>query len=121
MNHIFEILIGIISGAISGLGMGGGTVLIMLMSYFFDYTQQMLQSINLLYYIPTTLVAGLVYAKNKYIDYKVGVVVIITALIGAYIGSKIAVNIDNNLLRKFFATYLVAIGIIFLLKKPQKA
>ena len=109
------------SGTVSGLGMGGGTVLIMLMSYFFDYSQQLLQSINLLYFIPTNLVAGIVYAKNKYVDYKVGVFVIITAIIGAYVGSKIAVNIDTNLLRKIFATYLVAVGIIFLLKKPQKA
>jgi len=121
VRWIFEIIIGMLSGVISGLGMGGGTVLIMLMSYFFDYPQQMLQSINLLYYIPTTLVAGFVYAKKKYIDYKVGFFIIITALIGAYIGSKIAINIDTNLLRKIFATYLVATGIIFLLKKPQKA
>ena len=121
MNYIFEILIGMISGIFSGLGMGGGTVLIMLMSYFFDYPQQMFQTINLLYFIPTTLIAGFVYAKKKYIDYKVGTFVILTALIGAYVGSKIAVNIDTNLLRKIFATYLVATGIIFLLKKPQKA
>lgn len=114
-------LIGVLSGAISGLGLGGGTILIMIMSYFFDYSQQMMQAINLLYFIPTTLAAGFVYAKKKYINYKVGFFIIITALIGAYVGSKIAVNIDTNLLRRIFATYLVAVGIIFLLKKPQKA
>ena len=114
-------MIGVLSGAISGLGMGGGAVLIMLMSYFFDYSQHVLQSINLLYFIPTNLVSGIVYAKNKYVDYKVGFFIIVTALIGAFIGSKIAVNIDTNLLRRIFAIYLVAVGIFFLFKKPEKA
>ena len=100
--------------------MGGGTVLIMLMSYVFDYSQQMLQTINLLYYIPTTVVAGIIYAKRKYIDYNTGIFVIMIAMVGAFLGAKLATMLDPVKLRKIFAMYLMIIGSVFLFKKPKK-
>ena len=44
-------LIGLVSGIISGMGIGGGTILIPALSIFFDYEQHTAQNFNLIYFI----------------------------------------------------------------------
>jgi len=52
-----EILIGIVSGIIGGLGMGGGTVLILLLSLFLDIEQHIAQATNIVFFVPTAISA----------------------------------------------------------------
>ena len=60
-----EILIGIVSGIISGAGMGGGTILIFLLSFVMGVEQHIAQATNLIFFIPTSIVAIIVNLKNK--------------------------------------------------------
>ena len=52
-----EILIGIVSGIVSGAGMGGGTILIFLLSFVMGVEQHIAQATNLIFFIPTSIVA----------------------------------------------------------------
>lgn len=54
-----EILIGILSGTISGTGMGGGTILIFLLTFFCGLEQHVAQATNLIFFIPTSIVVVL--------------------------------------------------------------
>ena len=63
-----EVLIGIISGTISGTGMGGGTILIFLLTVLCRLEQHIAQATNLIFFIPTSIVAIIVNIKNKNID-----------------------------------------------------
>ena len=65
-----EVLIGIISGTISGTGMGGGTILIFLLTVLCGIEQHIAQATNLIFFIPTSIVAIIVNIKNKNIDLK---------------------------------------------------
>ena len=47
-----EILIGVISGIFSGIGMGGGIVLIFLLDVFSELEQHVAQATNLIYFVP---------------------------------------------------------------------
>ena len=65
---MFEIVIGVISGIVSGTGMGGGTILIFLLTFFCGIEQHIAQASNLVFFIPTSLVAIYMNLKNKMID-----------------------------------------------------
>ena len=65
-----EILIGLVSGIVSGTGMGGGTILIFLLSFLMGMEQHVAQATNLIFFIPTSIVAIIVNFKNKNIDTK---------------------------------------------------
>ena len=57
-------LIGFLSGIISGMGIGGGTILIPALLFLTDITQQQAQGINLIYFIPTALTALMTHQKQ---------------------------------------------------------
>ena len=68
-----EIIIGLISGIVGGLGMGGGTVLILLLSMFANIEQHIAQGTNVIFFVPTAIAAIFVFIKNKNIKFKVGI------------------------------------------------
>lgn len=106
-----EILIGIVSGIVSGAGMGGGTILIFLLSFVMGVEQHIAQATNLIFFIPTSIVAIIVNLKNKNIDLKLATIISICGILGATIGANIAINIDVGLLKKFFGIFLAIVAI----------
>lgn len=108
---MLEVLVGVISGIVSGTGMGGGTILIMVLSIFMGTKQHVAQATNIVFFIPTSIVAIIVSIKQKMIDFKVGIIIIITGVIGAAIGAKMAQIIDSQNLKKYFGIFLGIIAI----------
>lgn len=108
---MLEILIGLISGVISGTGMGGGTVLILLLSIFVGLDQHVAQATNLVFFIPTAIAAIFISLKKKKVDLKVGIIIIITGIAGASIGAIISSKMNVDLLRKIFGIFLLLIAI----------
>ena len=108
---MIEVLIGLISGIISGTGMGGGTILILLLSIFMGLDQHVAQATNLVFFVPTAIAAIFISLKKKIIDLRAGVVVIIVGVVGATIGAIIPSKMNVNLLKKFFGIFLLIIAI----------
>ena len=108
---MIEVLIGLISGIISGTGMGGGTILILLLSIFMGLDQHVAQATNLVFFVPTAIAAIFISLKKKIIDLRAGVVVIIVGVVGATIGAIISSKMNVNLLKKFFVIFLLIIAI----------
>ena len=106
-----EIFIGIISGVFSGIGMGGGTILIFLLNTFAGLEQHISQATNLIYFVPTAVSAIIVNYRDKNIDTKLAIFISICGIIGAVIGAMISINMDVNRLRKIFGIFLVIIAI----------
>lgn len=117
-----EILIGLSSGIFSGIGMGGGTVLIFLLTTFSGLEQHVAQATNLIYFVPTAISAIIVNYRNKNIDVKLAKSISIYGAIGAFIGAIIAINIDVKILKKLFGIFLAFIAIheIYTLIKEYK-
>ena len=90
---MYEIIIGIISGIVSGMGMGGGTILILALSTFFGINQHVAQATNLVFFIPTSLVAIFVSLRTELIEWKTGNIIMIFGIVGAIIRSE---NIISN-------------------------
>lgn len=119
---MIEVLIGMFSGIFSGVGMGGGTILIFLLTAFAGLEQHIAQATNLIYFIPTAISAIIVNYKDKNIDTKLAIFISAFGIIGAIIGAKISVNTDVQILRKLFGIFLAIIAIheIYTLFKEYK-
>ena len=106
-----EIFIGLIAGIIGGLGMGGGTVLILLLTIFFSVEQNIAQGSNVVFFIPTAIAAILIFIKNKKIKFKLAIPICLWGLVGAFIGASISTKLEINILRKCFGVFLIIIAI----------
>ena len=117
-----EILIGAFSGIFSGIGMGGGTVLIFLLSTFLSLEQHIAQATNLIYFVPTAISAIIVNYRDKNIDIPLAKLISIFGIIGATIGAIISVNTDVIKLRKIYGIFLAIIAVheIYTLIKEYK-
>ncbi len=108
---MIEILIGIVSGIISGTGMGGGTILIFLLVYVLGVDQHIAQATNLVFFIPTSIIAIIINLKNKNIAVQSAILISVFGILGAIIGANISIKIDVNILRKCFGIFLAIIAI----------
>ena len=106
-----EILIGTFSGIFSGIGMGGGTILIFLLTTFAGLEQHIAQATNLIYFVPTAISAIIVNYRDKNIDTRLAKYISIYGIIGAIIGALISINLDVQKLRKFYGIFLAIIAI----------
>ena len=70
MKIVFRILAGLTGGLVGGMGMGGGTLLIPILTIFLSFTQLQAQGINLIAFIPMSIIAIIVHAKNKLVKFK---------------------------------------------------
>lgn len=116
---IITIIAGFLSGTISGMGVGGGAVLIPALTFFLDVNQHVAQCTNLYYFIPTAIVALCVHIKNKNVAFKTALPLILFGIAGSIAGSYIAVNISTKILRKIFAVFLFSMGVTQLFTKKR--
>lgn len=108
---MIEIGIGLIAGIISGTGMGGGTILILLLTILLGKEQHMAQAANLVFFIPTAIAAIIINGKQKLVDWKLGSIIGVIGSIGAIFGALIASRIDSSRLKKYFGIFLAIIAI----------
>ena len=110
MTIFLLILFGFLAGIVGGMGMGGGTVLVPLLS-FIDLPQKTIQAINLVSFLPMCSVALIFHAKNKLVETKHVLWLIVPAIIFAVAGAFLADVASNEILRLCFAVFLIAVGI----------
>lgn len=106
-----EVLIGLVSGIVSGTGMGGGTVLILLLTIILGIEQHIAQATNLIFFIPTSIVAIITNWKHKLIDVKISIIISVCGIVGAVFGAIISSKTDVNDLRRYFGIFLAIIAI----------
>ena len=108
---MIEVFTGIISGIVSGLGMGGGTILILIFTIFLNIEQHIAQATNLIFFIPTAIIAIYINKNQKLLDMKTGMIIGISGIFGAVIGSIISNKLDSQNLKRYFGIFLVIITI----------
>ncbi len=104
-------MFGGIAGIVAATGMGGGTILILLLNLFGNIDQHMVQGINLVFFIPTSIVAIYMNIKHKVIDYKISKNLIFFGIIGAICGSLLSFKMNAQRLKKYFGIFLIMIAI----------
>lgn len=108
--NILLILFGFLSGILGGMGMGGGTLLIPLLT-FLDIPQQTIQAINLISFLPMAMVALFFHFKNGLVKSDNILWIVIPALLFAGIGAFLTKYVEGFFLKYSFGGLLLVLGI----------
>jgi uncharacterized protein len=107
------ILIGIAAGMLSGLmGVGGGIIIVPALVYLIGFSQKTAQGTSLgLIMLPVGILGVLQYYKQGHVDFRIVGVLAIGFLVGSYFGSKVALSISQETMKKIFACLMIVIAI----------
>jgi uncharacterized membrane protein YfcA len=109
------IVVGLLAGFFSGMfGVGGGVVMVPLMVFALGYTQYQAQGTSLaVLAVPVTFLAAYTYHTSGHapINFKYALIIAACFVLGGFLGTKVAVNINESLLKKVFSVLLVVIAI----------
>lgn len=118
LSFLIPVLVGTLTGIFSAFGIGGGSLLLIYLVNFTDFSQPMAQGINLLYFLPAALASLPSHRKNGYIETKILPFAIIGGLIFAFLAAMLSNTLPVETLRKSYGIFLLLIAIKELL--PQK-
>lgn len=104
-------IIGLVSGIIGGMGMGGGTLLIPFLTLFAGVEQHLAQSINLIAFVPMSLAALFIHSKNGLVEAKAAVPVALSALAFAVLASFGAEYAGERILKILFGAFLIILSV----------
>ncbi len=110
------LVIGLAAGMMSSMvGIGGGVVIVPSLVIIFAMSQKMAQGTSLAMLLPPIGVLAVInYYKAGYIDFKVAGVLCIAFIVGSYLGSKIALNLQESTLKRIFGVFLMALAVKYL-------
>lgn len=119
---IVLVLIGLVGGILSGaFGVGGGIVMVPMLTAFAGVDQRRASAISLLAILPTSIVGSLTYLAHGEVDVVAGVFIAVGAVVGSIIGSALLRRISLAVLRWLFVALLVVVAIRMLFVSPERA
>lgn len=120
MRFLLYILVSVFSGVFAGMGMGGGTFLIPMLSLFFGIEQIYCQSTNVICFVVLAIFCFVAYIKNRLIDFKILIFVAVPATAISFVTSLFALRVDSEILHILFACFILLIGIISLVSNIKE-
>ena len=107
------IAIGLIAGVLSGImGVGGGVIMIPLMIMLLHFNQHEAQGTSLaVLAVPVTFLAAYNYYNEGYVNWRYAAVIAVFFVVGGFLGSKVAVNLDQKTLKRIFGAVLLVLSI----------
>ena len=115
-----SLIVGTALGFLSGLGVGGGSLLILWLTLVLGMEQGEARTVNLLFFLPAAAVACYFRWKQGTLEFRKMLPAITAGCLGALVGTRIGRSLDTTLLRKGFGLLLVFTGIRELMWKPKK-
>ena len=105
---VLLLIIGLAAGMLSGLvGVGGGIIIVPALVFFLGFSQHEAQGTSLgLLLLPVGILAVLNYYNKGYIDIKVVLVMCVAFVIGGWLGSKLALSLSQETIKRVFAVVL---------------
>lgn len=119
-SPMISVLIGFVCGVVSGMGIGGGSILMVWLTAVLTVDQLSAQCINLLFFLPSCAAAIIFHAKEKTICWKAAVPAIIAGSIFSAAFAFLSTSVDVSILRKMFGGFLLIVGLIEIFKKNRK-
>lgn len=110
MKTLVSILIGLLTGVLSGFGIGGGTLLLLWLTFVGGLSQQQAGGVNLLYFAGCALPALWGHFKSGLIEKSAVKWAVLCGLPACVAGSLAAAAFDTTLLRRCFGVFLLVVG-----------
>lgn len=121
MLDAFTILVGTILGFLSGLGIGGGSLLILWLTMVMGIEPEIARGMNLIFFIPTALISCIIRYRQGTVSLRRLVPAMAAGCITAGVFSLLSMRLHDALLRKLFGIILLITGVRELLYRPRKA
>lgn len=116
-----ELIVGAVLGFLAGIGVGGGSLLILWLTVVLGMEHEIARGINLLFFIPSALIACLFRWKQGSLKLKKILPAILAGCFAAAMFSWLSGSIQMALLRRLFGVLLLATGLRELFYRPRKA
>ncbi|MBI2270124.1 MAG: sulfite exporter TauE/SafE family protein [Bacteroidetes bacterium] len=120
MNTIIILLcVGLLAGILSGMvGIGGGIIIVPALVYFLGVSQHTAQGTTLaMFLMPIGILGVFNYYKAGHVDVKTALIIAITFVLGSFVGSKIAIGLDQTMVKRIFGVIILIISIKMILGK----
>lgn len=114
------ITFGFLAGILGGLGMGGGTLLIPLLSVFLNMNQKLCQGLNLLSFLVMALFSLIIHYRNGYLSLRGTPYIIVSGVIFSILGAFLAGVISGESLKMTFGIFLCLLSLIQIIKVFKK-
>lgn len=111
---------GFFGGVLGGMGMGGGTLLIPILTVILTVFQHEAQGINLLSFIPMAIITVVMHAKNKMITWRYALLVMLPAIASSVISSLFSAKLTQSVLSTSFGVFLIALGVFQMISELIK-
>lgn len=107
------VLIGLFAGILSGfVGVGGGIIIVPALVFFLGLTQHQAQGTSLFVLsMPVVIFAVMNYWKSDNVNWKFGLIVASTFVVGAYLGSKLSLKLSPGMVKLVFGILLAYVSI----------
>lgn len=115
-----SIIAGTLLGFLSGLGVGGGSLLILWLTLMLGMEHGAARTLNLLFFIPSSMIASIFRWKQGALDFKKVLPAIIGGCVSAACFSILSKHIDISLIKKLFGVLLLITGVREVLYKPKQ-
>ena len=117
---LLAVLAGLVTGVLSGFGIGGGSLLMLYLTLFAGFAQQAAAGTNLLYFLACAPAALVSHIKNGLVEKRAVVLCVLAGLPVSVLASLLADAADLSLVRQLFGVLLLYIGVKELRAKPPK-
>ena len=107
MSFLWAAAAGTLSGMIGAMGLGGGGVLIIYLTLFLGMEQGIAQGVNLIFFIPSAVIALIIYSRKKMIAWKAAIPAAVLGVAGAWLGT-------------YLSSLLLIMGVMQLFYKKEK-
>ncbi len=114
------VLFGFLSGVFGGLGMGGGTLLIPLLTIFLGLDQKLCQGINLVSFLVMALFSLVIHYKNGFLNLNGTKYIIISGIIFSICGALLAGILPSKILKIAFGVFLCILSVVQVIKVLKK-
>jgi uncharacterized membrane protein YfcA len=110
------LLLGVAAGILSSMvGIGGGILIVPVLVYFFAMSQKTAQGTSLALLLPPVGIFAVInYYKAGFVDLKVAGVLIVAFVAGSFLGSKIVLDLPENMIKKVFGVFLLLVSLKYL-------
>ena len=112
--------VGTVLGFLTGLGVGGGSLLLLWLTLVLDMPPETARSINLLFFLPSSLISTLLRRRQGAVDRENAVPAAVSGCMAALVFTFIGSRLDTSLLKTLFGFLLIATGLRELFYKPRQ-
>lgn len=111
--------VGTVLGFLSGLGVGGGSLLILWLTLVLGWAQNTARCLNLLFFLPAALVSCFFRWKQRTVDIRKILPAVIAGCMAVVLTNFLGRNLDSQIIQKLFGGLLLLTGLRELLYKPK--